>query len=121
MLRCAAAAGALPALAACGEAHDPEVVARGAQAFEEQCSGCHRLDQNEVGPMLAGVVGRSTAAVEGYDYSAALAAHGGAWDEDALAAYLMDPMAVVPGGRMVIAPLSEDEARDVVAFLAAEG
>ena len=117
----AAAAGALLALAACGEAPDPEVVARGAQVFEGQCAGCHRLDENAVGPKLAGVLDRPAGAVEGYDYSEALAAHGGDWDEGALVAYLMDPSAVVPGGRMVIAPLSEGEARDVVAYLAAEG
>ena len=39
-----------------------------------RCDGCHstQAGQNKIGPSLAGVVGRSSGSVPGYDYSDAM-------------------------------------------------
>jgi cytochrome c len=117
----AAAAAALAPLAACDEAPDPAAVARGADVFAGQCSGCHQLHENTVGPMLADVVGRPAGEVDGFSYSDAMRALAVRWEPEELHAYLMDPIGYLPGGLMAIAPLSPEEARDVVAYLASEG
>jgi cytochrome c len=43
------------------------------------CTGCHSLDENDVGPRHRGVVGRKAGTVPGYAYSAALRTSGMVW------------------------------------------
>jgi cytochrome c len=67
------------------------------------CTSCHSYQQNEPlleGPPLWGVVGRKVASVEGYEYSAALKAIGGAWDRARLDQFLTNPKVFAPGTKM---------------------
>lgn len=79
--------------------------AMGEQVFK-RCMACHTIDvggRNGIGPNLHGIVGRAVASHEGFSYSGAMKAKGGAWDEATLDTYLEAPMKAVPGTRMAFA------------------
>lgn len=106
------------ALAGCGSAKDkgtPDITvasSSGAAPIEEpsarppvafaQCASCHSVKsgQNGIGPSLAGVFGRKTAADPAFVYSDALKNSGLTWDEPTLDRWLTNPMGMVPGTRM---------------------
>ena len=93
--------------------------AAGEKAFV-QCKACHSLvaGQNRIGPSLAGVVGRKSASVAGFSYSAAMKAKAVSWTEANLDAYLTKPMAYVPGTRMAFAGIADAKKRkDLIAYL----
>ena len=83
------AALAAMALAAPAAAQDAKA---GEKAFV-QCKACHSVvkGQNRIGPSLAGVVGRKSASVAGFSYSAAMKAKGVSWTEANLDTYLTKP------------------------------
>ena len=96
--------------------------ANGEKLFN-QCKVCHSTveGKNGVGPSLFRVVGRTSGSVAGYKYSDAMAKANIIWDEKNLDAYIKDPKAVVPGGKMPFAGLKKDQDReDVIAFLKAK-
>jgi cytochrome c len=107
-------------LGACGEAGpkvDQDAVARGQKLFAT-CSACHTVSSDHmVGPGLGGVVGRAAGQAPGFGYSDALKAAKFDWTEERLIAFLSTED-YLPGTNMVITPLSPEEARDVVAYLA---
>ena len=109
----AARAAPEPATAARGDA------AEGRQVFRK-CQACHSLEPGRtlVGPSLAGVVGRKSAAEPGFDYSEAMKRANLTWTPEVLAQYLSDPQKLVPGNRMPFPGLkSEQDRADVIAFL----
>lgn len=91
-----------------------------------KCMACHDAvnDKNKVGPSLHGVVGRTAGSLESYKYSANMkevGAGGLVWDETNLTAYLHNPKAVVPKGKMAFPGLKADEdVANVIAYLAAD-
>ncbi|RXV59295.1 cytochrome c family protein [Roseovarius sp. A46] len=105
--------GAEPAMA--GDA------AAGEKVFNK-CKACHQVGEkakNRVGPVLNGVVGRAAGTAEGFRYSDAMSESGLVWDEAALATFLADPKATVPGNKMAFPGLRKDEEiTNVIAFLA---
>ena len=86
--------------------------------FATVCSACHTADQNKVGPMLEGVVGRRAGSVPGYPYSAALAQSGITWDSASLDKWLTSPQHLVPGAQMPFSLPDPVRRRDVIAYLA---
>jgi nitrite reductase (NO-forming) len=95
--------------------------AAGRQVFKK-CQACHSLEPGKtiLGPSLAGIVGRKSAADASFNYSPALKQAALTWDAATLDAYLTDPQKVVPGNRMPFPGLKTDRDRkDVIAFLAA--
>ena len=105
-------------------AHADGDAAAGEKVFA-QCKACHENEKGitKIGPTLKGVVGRKTASVPGYTYSAAMAAKGAAgqvWDVATLTASLPNPKAMVPGTKMAFAGLKKPEdVQNVIAYLAA--
>nr|3M97_X Chain X, Cytochrome c-552 [Paracoccus denitrificans] len=84
-----------------------------------KCKACHKLDGNDgVGPHLNGVVGRTVAGVDGFNYSDPMKAHGGDWTPEALQEFLTNPKAVVKGTKMAFAGLPKIEDRaNLIAYL----
>lgn len=89
---------------------------RGARLYQA-CMGCHALDENDVGPLHRGVVGRAAAAVPGYAYSAALRRSNILWTPANLDHWLTSPQAMVPGSKMYFSIPAAQDRRDIIAFL----
>jgi cytochrome c len=91
------------------------------QAAAKKCGACHDLSKggpNKVGPNLWGVVGRPVASHEGFNYSAAMKAHGGEWTYDALFNFVHNPKQAVPGTIMAFAGIASDKERaDLLSYL----
>lgn len=99
-------------------------IAEGADIFERRCSQCHGLDgKNYKGPFLNGVVGRPSASVEGWVYSAAMKGWGGVWTVENLQTYLTKPAEFIPDVEMNFGGFrSKTEDRDkVIAYLVSAG
>lgn len=98
----------LVASVAAGAAFAPKAFAQdalaqnGAATFNAQCKSCHTVTaaNSPAGPGLKGVVGRKVAGAPGYAYSKALSGKGGVWTDASLDAYLSNPAAFAPGGKM---------------------
>lgn len=109
---------ALVALAAAAPAAAQDAKA-GERGFA-QCRACHSVvrGQNRVGPSLAGVVGRRSASVAGFNYSPAMRKKGVTWTEANLNTYLTKPSAYVPGTRMAFPGIPDAKRRaDLIAYL----
>jgi len=129
--------GLVLALGGCGRsdtAADASVAAAGAPSparieagrkLFARCAGCHQIGPNAgtiFGPQLNGVLGRKAGGVAGYAYSPALKASTLVWDERNLADFIRDSEAVVPGNKMRFMNfMSEQQASDIVAYLATQG
>jgi cytochrome c len=94
-----------------------------------RCYACHSVDPSEKaklqGPSLFRIVGRPAAAIADFDYSDAMrekGATGLVWDAASLDLYIADPDSVVPGTRMSVPPLRDEQERaDLIAYLARSG
>ena len=90
------------------------------KALYSACTGCHSLDENDVGPKHRGVVGRHAGSVIGYNYSPALKRSGLVWTEDNLNRWLSGPQALVPGAKMYFQVVAAQNRADIIAYLATE-
>ena len=112
-------AGLAVSLAACdsGPVVDEAAAARG-KVVAQACQTCHSFgSENKLGPNLEKVIGRTAGIAPGYDFSDAMRTSGIVWTEDRLREFLRNPLALVPGTKMALSPLSEQDARDVVEFI----
>ncbi|MFN0265248.1 c-type cytochrome [Tepidamorphus sp. 3E244] len=114
-----------------GEAEEEETIPLGvllADASAEKganvskkCQACHTFDAggaNKVGPALYGVVNRPVGSHEGFNYSDAMASHGGNWTFEELNAFLENPKQHVPGTIMSFAGLKKPNDRaDILLYL----
>ncbi|MCF6444296.1 cytochrome c family protein [Nereida sp. MMG025] len=98
--------------------------ASAASRIWRQCAACHKIEDgaNGTGPHLYNVVGREKGAVDGYNYSGALVAVGGAWTPENLNGFLENPREYAPGTAMAYRGLADIEDRaNLIAYLAANG
>jgi len=110
------AAIAVALLCAAGPADATGNAARG-QTLYQGCADCHSINENGVGPMHKGVVGRKAGSVPGYDYSPDLKNSGIVWTEENLDKWLTGPQAMVPETKMFFdVPDAQDRA-DIIAYL----
>lgn len=73
------------------------------EALFVQCSGCHAIQDGAshgAGPDLFGIYQKRIASAESFNYSQALLAKSGSWDEDNLDRYLENPAHFAPGTAM---------------------
>ena len=129
-LACALTAGAL-ATEAWGKTPPPRAAtAPGPQSgsgnpehgkgLYQACTGCHSIDENDVGPRHRGVVGRHSARVPGFAYSAALNGSGLVWTPANLDRWLTNPQKLVPGVRMYFSVSDPQNRADIIAYLATQ-
>ena len=118
---------ALSAGAARAAAIDPSLggpgnAAHGEVLFKQRCSICHQPDpggKNGVGPALYGAFGRKAGQAPGFTYSDGVKASGLTWTPDKLNQWIQKPSSLVPGAKMVLAPVSVAQDRaDIIAYLA---
>ncbi|MCB5409209.1 c-type cytochrome [Pseudogemmobacter faecipullorum] len=102
-------------------------IAKGEKVFKK-CAACHTVENDgskRAGPHLEGIIGRTSAAVEGFAYSGKmkeLGAEGHIWTAEELEKFLENPKKMVPGTKMSFAGLKKPEERtDLVAYLASLG
>lgn len=90
----------------------------GASVFR-RCAACHKVDGTDgVGPHLDGVVGRDIGSVGGFNYSGAVGALEGGWDNEKLFHFLANPRGYAPGTTMSFAGLPKPEDRaNLIAYL----
>ena len=90
--------------------------ADGADMFNNDCAVCHSTDPgtNKLGPSLAGVVGRKSAALQDYSYSPAMTKLNATWDKGTLDKYLDDPQGMVPGTKMIFPGVKDEADRKAV-------
>ncbi|PWR04264.1 cytochrome c family protein [Meridianimarinicoccus roseus] len=117
-------AAVLAAIVPCAALAQDGDAAAGEKVFRK-CQACHAVGEgaeNKVGPALNGIVGRTIASGEGFDYSDVLAEMGSAgktWTPEELGAFLTKPRDYAKGTKMSFAGLrKEDERADVIAYLA---
>jgi cytochrome c len=87
------------------------------KALYQSCSACHSIDDNDLGPLHRGVVGRKAGIVQDYNYSAALKASGLTWTEANLDRWLTNPSALVPGTKMFFKIDDPQSRADIIAYL----
>ena len=88
------------------------------KALYQACIACHSERPDAIGPSLKGVVGRKSAALEDFRYSAPMRRANLTWDDANLRAYILDPQATVKGNRMPFGGLSKPgDVDDIVAHL----
>lgn len=96
---------------------DPQ---RGQKEFL-RCAVCHSAEPNvhKTGPSLALIWGKQAGTVESFSrYSDALKQSRVVWDQDTLDRWLRDPQGLIPGNRMTMRGLKDDQARqDIIAYL----
>ena len=109
----ATASGATPAMPV-GDA------TRGAQVYEDNCTGCHSLDANRVGPAHRGVFGRKAGSAAGFAYSPGLKKAKFVWDAAKLDKWLTNPQGFVPGAKMGFRLSDAQKRADVIAYLKKE-
>ena len=94
---------------------------RGAQVFANECAVCHSVAKGMtgmMGPNLAGVVGRKSGSLEGFNYSQAMRNKDINWQAENIAQLITQPQAFVPGTYMPYMGLaSADDRQAVVCFL----
>ena len=90
--------------------------ARG-EILYQQCEDCHSIDENDVGPMHRGVVGRLAGTVSDYRYSPALRNAKIVWTEENLDKWLTNPQEFIPGALMFYDVKHPQDRADIIAFL----
>ena len=94
---------------------------RGAKIYEDNCTGCHSLDANRIGPAHRGVFGRKAGDRPRYNYSNAMRTADFTWDAEKLDHWLENPRTFLPGNKMTFPGLPDaTDRRDVIAFLKVE-
>ena len=91
--------------------------AKRGEALYQACSGCHSINEDDIGPRHRGVVGRRAGTVAEYAYSPALKASGLVWDAATLDRWLTNPQGLVPGTKMYFSLTDPQKRADIIAYL----
>jgi cytochrome c len=95
----------------------PQGDANHGKQLYQGCAACHSIDENDIGPLHRGVLGRRAGSVPDYNYSAALKASGIVWNAAQLDRWLSNPSAMVPGTKMFFKLDDAQMRADIIAYL----
>ncbi|MBU6207969.1 MAG: c-type cytochrome [Alphaproteobacteria bacterium] len=99
----------------------PALAQAGAPSAFVICGACHAVRRGAsggIGPTLAGVYGRESGSLPGYQYSPALKAKHVKWTETTLDTWLKSPNSYAPGTKMAYAGQPDAGARKaLIAYL----
>lgn len=93
----------------------------GESLFNHQCSACHSLDSNRVGPKLGDVYGRKSGTVPDFNYSSAVKSANITWNSETLDKWLSGPQQFIPGQRMNFSISDPQKRADIIAYLKSLG
>lgn len=99
-------------------------IEHGSEIFKKRCALCHfsDKDQNRIGPTLHNIIGKAAASTANYSYSAAMRTagkNGLIWTKEKLEEYLHNPHKMVPGTKMAIIFMkNQNDLDDLYAYLA---
>lgn len=106
-----------------GEVSDKDIVKNGQKVFKK-CQTCHQVGaqaKHRVGPHLNKIFGRVIGGLEDFRYSQVFdvaAKEGQIWDEESMAAFLLEPRTYFQGTKMAFSGLrTADEIAGVIAYL----
>lgn len=86
--------------------------------YQAQCTACHAVDSNKIGPAHRGVFGRRLGSLAGYKYSDEMARSRLRWTPQTLNTWLEDPENLVAGQRMGFQIENAQARADLIAYLA---
>jgi len=89
----------------------------GKALFDRQCSVCHSLTSNRIGPVLHNAYGKKAASVPAFNYSKALQSSNIVWDDKTLDQWLAGPQKLIPGQRMNFIVSDAQKRADIIAYL----
>jgi cytochrome c len=98
-----------------------DAVASDPTVFKRYCNVCHSVEEgrNKVGPSLAAIVGRQSASIRSFSYSAPMRNLGVVWTKENLDRFLTSPADLVPGTIMMFPGLrKDDERKSLIEYLA---
>ena len=96
----------------------PALAATGQELFNDKCAECHTVDNSSLtAPTLRGVVGRKIGSLPDYQYSPALKAKPGVWDDVALDAFLAAPQTFAPGTQMFGGASDPNDRKAIIDYL----
>ena len=111
----------LSALLAVADIEAGRVAAFGRQGgVQPKCGNCHSIDdaQKLQGPHLQGIVGRTKADIDGFEYSDALKRLGGVWTAVELNAFMASAVDYAPGTKMEVKGVADPmERANIIAYL----
>ena len=93
---------------------------RGKALYEFQCTACHSIDFNGVGPAHRGVYGRKAGDRADYAFSPALKESNTVWAENTLDRWLANSEKFIPGQKMGLPVPSAKDRADIIACLKTE-
>ncbi len=105
--------------AAAAAAPLPGDAIRGEKLYTARCGACHGLDANRIGPKHRGVVGRKSASIPDFTYTAALKKLKVVWTPANLDRWLENPTRMAPGTAMATRTAVPKDRADIIAYLAA--
>jgi alcohol dehydrogenase (cytochrome c) len=95
----------------------------GKTVFANQCASCHTTEPGKqgFGPSLAGVMGRVSGTLPGFNFTPAMVSAHLTWDAKTLDEFLASSTQKVPGTSMPVSVSNADARADVIAYLATLG
>ena len=92
---------------------------RGEKVFRRNCTQCHALNENRIGPRLGDVYGRAIGSVPGFRYSAAILQQTFVWSDSTLDVWLAGPRDFIREAAMPARLKDIQKRSDVIAYLRA--
>lgn len=121
---CVVVAGGLLAPPALAQQAKPAPIVpdpvRGEKLYTTRCTACHSIDANRIGPKHRGLVGRKSASISDFRYTAALKKLSVVWNPANLDRWLENPIRMAPGTAMVTRTALPQDRADIIAYLASQ-